>query len=77
MNGHGYSDSFWMLAHFGLWQLAIVFVFWWLIFGWPVAKILRRMGFSGFWVLLCFVPLGNIIGLWVMATTRWPRVDRD
>ena len=76
MNGYEHSGGFWMMANWGLWQLAIVFLIWWLIFGWPVARILRRLGFSGFWVLLCFVPLGNIVGLWVLATTRWPAVEK-
>ena len=40
--------------------------------GFPIYRILRRIGFNGLWCLLCFVPLGNFIGLWVLAFKRWP-----
>jgi uncharacterized membrane protein YhaH (DUF805 family) len=48
--------------------MAILFV--------PVVKILRRTGHSGWWVLLYFVPIANIIGLWVFAFAHWPALDR-
>jgi len=38
----------------------------------PAFMILRKMGYSGWWVLLNYVPLGTIIGLWVLATANWP-----
>ena len=38
----------------------------------PVAKILHRAGRSRWWTILAFVPLVNLIGLWVFAFTRWP-----
>jgi hypothetical protein len=37
----------------------------------PVANILQRAGRSRWWTL-AFVPLANLIGLWVFAFTRWP-----
>ncbi len=77
MNGHDYMGEFWVSSHWGLWPIVIGTLVWWLAFGWPVARILHRMGFSRIWVLLCFVPLGNIIGLWVLSSTRWPRIERD
>ena len=43
-----------------------------LIFLYPVARILKRTGHSGWWALLMFVPLVNFIALWVFAFTRWP-----
>jgi uncharacterized membrane protein YhaH (DUF805 family) len=43
-----------------------------LILGWPVSKILRRLGFSGWWALLAFVPLVNFVSVWVLAFSRWP-----
>jgi hypothetical protein len=39
---------------------------------WPISKILRRAGFSGWLSLLYFVPLVNLIMLWVFALTPWP-----
>ena len=42
---------------------------------WPIVTILRRMGFSGWWTLLCFVPFGSIVGLWILSRVRWPKFD--
>ncbi|MCJ7994026.1 hypothetical protein J5N58_05265 [Rhizobium cremeum] len=63
-----------MMGSYSLWHWLVAFAFWFLLFGWPIAKILRRAGFSGWWVLLSFVPLANLIGLWVFAVTPWPNV---
>ncbi len=41
-------------------------------FVWPVALILKTAGYSGWWRLLWFVPIGNIVGLWIFATSTWP-----
>jgi hypothetical protein len=60
-----YWLSFWITF---LVLLAILFL--------PVVKILRRTGHSGWWVLLYFVPIANIIGLWVFAFAHWPALDR-
>jgi hypothetical protein len=60
-----YWLSYWI---FFLVVMAILFV--------PVVKILRRTGHSGWWVLLYFVPIANIIGLWVFAFAHWPALDR-
>jgi hypothetical protein len=38
----------------------------------PVANILHRAGRSRWWTILAFLPLVNLIGLWVFAFTRWP-----
>jgi hypothetical protein len=39
----------------------------------PVANILHRAGRSRWWTILAFIPLLNLIGLWVFAFTRWPK----
>lgn len=39
----------------------------------PSGRILGRIGFSPFWSVLAFIPLANIIGLWVLALGAWPR----
>jgi hypothetical protein len=39
---------------------------------WSVANILHRAGRSRWWTILAFVPLVNLIGLWVFAFTQWP-----
>jgi uncharacterized membrane protein YhaH (DUF805 family) len=41
----------------------------------PYVRILHRTGHSGWWVLLVFVPLANIIAIWVFAFVRWPALD--
>jgi len=38
----------------------------------PIGKILHRTGHNPAWCLLSFVPLGNLIGLWVFAFKPWP-----
>lgn len=41
----------------------------------PIGLILRRMGHSEWWSVLIFVPFGVIVGLWLLAYGRWPRMD--
>jgi hypothetical protein len=43
----------------------------------PAAKILRRMGYSGWWALLVPISPLNIIALWVLAFARWPADERS
>jgi len=42
----------------------------------PYIRILRRTGLSGWWFLTMFVPIVNLIMIWVFAFARWPAVDR-
>jgi uncharacterized membrane protein YhaH (DUF805 family) len=42
----------------------------------PIAKILQRTGFSTWWMLLMFVPLINIVGLWLFAFGKWTGARR-
>jgi hypothetical protein len=44
---------------------------------WPIVIILKRMGFSGWWSALFFLPLGNVVGLWILAKVRWPKCDSE
>lgn len=39
----------------------------------PAGLALKRIGFSPWWGLICFVPIAAIAGLWLLALTRWPR----
>ncbi len=49
------------------------------IFVVPIARILQRAGFSGWWSVIVFIPflgpLLGIMGLWVFAFIRWPALD--
>lgn len=38
----------------------------------PVATILKKAGFSGWWAVLYFVPFANLIGIFLLAYTPWP-----
>jgi hypothetical protein len=56
-----------------------VSVWHWLVVGlisipyvWGVIRILRRIGFSGWWVLLALVPYLNLLGLLALAYAKWP-----
>lgn len=52
--------------------LLIWLTLWVLIFVVPIVKVLNRVGFSGWWSILWFVPLVNLIALWIFAFARWP-----
>ena len=42
--------------------------------GIPVANILHRAGRSRWWMILAFIPFVNLLGLWVFAFARWPKL---
>lgn len=46
-----------------------------IIIGVPIANILHRAGRSRWWAILAFIPFVNLIGLWVFAFARWPKLD--
>ena len=52
----------------------IVIVLVWLIVFFPVIKILQKAGYSGWWILIWFVPGVNIIFLWLFAFADWPNL---
>ncbi|SDR27728.1 hypothetical protein [Pseudovibrio sp. Tun.PSC04-5.I4] len=68
-------DHYMMMEGFALWQIVIMIV-WIFAFAIPVARILNRLGFSRLWTILAFIPLVNLIFLWVLAYTHWPVEDR-
>ena len=43
----------------------------------PVARILRRAGFSRWWCVLALLPILGLVGLWVLAFVRWPKCDAE
>ena len=50
--------------------IAIIIVL--LIYFVPILMIIRKAGYNGWWILILFVPLVNIIMLWVFAFASWP-----
>ena len=61
-----------MMGGFSIWHWTIVGALL-ALFGVPVWRILNRLGFSGWWAILAFIPWVNVVGLWVIAFIRWPR----
>jgi hypothetical protein len=62
-------------AHWAI-MLIPLFVFNILLFFWPVSKILKKMGYSGWSVLWTLLPGGMFVGLWVLALSKWPALER-
>jgi hypothetical protein len=45
-----------------------------ILLGYPIVRILKRVGYSAWWVILAFIPIANLIGLWVLSFVEWPNV---
>jgi len=58
----GYGFSHWLM--FALMVAAVLY---------PVGRILGRIGLSPFWSVLALIPFINLVSLWVLAFTEWPR----
>ena len=43
-----------------------------LLFGWMYVRIIRKAGYSGWWVLMALVPIGNLVMLGFFAFKEWP-----
>jgi hypothetical protein len=54
----------------------VMLVFVLVIVVFPVWRIISRTGHSGLWSLLMFIPLVNIVALWIFAFAGWPAIDR-
>jgi Na+/melibiose symporter-like transporter len=59
------------IAHFFIGLIVLII----LLF--PIIKILQKAGYSGWWVLLWFLPIGNIVALWIFAFADWPALRRS
>lgn len=44
---------------------------------WIYVKILHKAGYSGWWVLLTYVPLLNVVMVWIFAFSDWPALKKD
>jgi ATP/ADP translocase len=47
------------------------------VFTYPLVRIIRRTGRSGWWVLALMTPVLTLITLYVFAFVRWPAIDGD
>ena len=59
------------MGYFSVWHWMVVVVVL-LLLGYPVARILHRLGFSRWWVIAALIPYGFLVGLWVLAFVKWP-----
>jgi hypothetical protein len=59
---YGYGPAHW------LWFIVMIAVV-----VYPAGRVLNRIGFSPFWSILIFAPLVNLVALWILAFTEWPR----
>ena len=64
------------MGGFSLWHWIILVLFAFVV-GYPVSRILGRLGLPKALAVLAFVPLINWIALWVLAYAEWPAVCRD
>lgn len=64
--GYGWHGGFGLFPLIWLVVVAVVVLF-------PLGTVLRRIGFSPLWSVLAIVPIVNLVALWVLAFTDWPR----
>lgn len=55
----------------------IIFIVYVVVLIIPITKILNRTGFSGWWSLVTFIPLVNLVFLWIFASAKWPAQSAD
>lgn len=67
MDGSGMMMGYWSVWHWIVFAAVAALILY------PVGRILSRIGFSPFWSVVAFVPVANLIALWVVALTTWPR----
>jgi hypothetical protein len=62
------------MSSFSLWHLLALLVAALLIWAFVAVfgRILKRTGYTRWWLLALFVPLLNLIMLWVFAFANWP-----
>lgn len=46
-------------------------------FAWIYGRILVKAGFSRWWFLLLFIPIVNLVMVWVFAFIKWPNLDKS
>ena len=67
MGGLGMMMGDWSIGHWIMFAAVVALILY------PTGRILRRIGISPFWSVVALIPLANIIGLWVVALSAWPR----
>lgn len=49
-----------------LWAVLLI------VYVWAYVRIIRRAGYSGWWILIALVPLVNVVMFLVFAFKEWP-----
>jgi hypothetical protein len=62
------------MGAFSLWHWIVVLLVLF-FYGVPMARIIHRTDHGWWWVILFFVPVLNIIAIWVLAFVPWPTVE--
>jgi hypothetical protein len=65
MGPYGDGPFHWLIGLIGFLILVI-----------PAVKILRKAGYSGWWVIASLIPIANIVMFWLFAFSRWPLEER-
>ena len=47
-----------------------------IFFIWLKVRILHKAGYSGWWAITFYIPLLNIIMIWVFAYAEWPSLQK-
>ncbi|TPV99006.1 MAG: hypothetical protein USCAAHI_01557 [Beijerinckiaceae bacterium] len=61
------------MGSLSIWQWLIILIYL-PVLGYPIVRILNRVGYSPWWVIIAFIPIVNLIGLWALSFVHWPRV---
>ena len=62
-----------IMSSMSLWHwIVIIGTFFILLF--PMAKILIKAGYSGWWCIISLVPFLNFTMLWVLTYAPWPKL---
>lgn len=63
------------MGSFSIWHWLILILMVYLTVA-PAWRIARRAGFSGAWAFIMFVPLLNLVAIWVFSLVKWPAMDK-
>ena len=53
---------------FIIFAIFLIFAF----FLWLLTRILRKAGYSAWWVITTFIPIVNLVMLYIFAFSTWP-----
>ena len=64
------------MSHYGAWHWVtsiMTFIITAVVVLYPIGQILGRIGLSPFWSILVAIPFVNLVAIWVLAFSEWPR----